>query len=142
MWASSGAVLGQGSNIFTRGGSLPLCFLEKGDEVANLVDSFLMEKITERPLLSRANTGSSLAKDLGVLVLALAHLKSTSISWSEKVFRGSTVSHLKTTAIAWSGKGGDEHIRVKGDADVAAAILLRGASLGWERANRRLPCHG
>ena len=33
--------------------------MEKGDEVANLVDSSLMEKRTERPLVSRANTGSS-----------------------------------------------------------------------------------
>ena len=32
------AVVG-GNNVFTRGGSLPLCLLEKGDEVANLVDS-------------------------------------------------------------------------------------------------------
>ena len=64
-----------GNNVFTRGGSFPLCLLEKGDEVANLVDSSLMEKRTERPLLSRANTVSSLAKDLGVLVLAFPHLK-------------------------------------------------------------------
>ena len=67
----SGARAG-GHNVFTRGGSFPLGLLEKEDEVANLVDSSLMEttKKTERPLLSRANTGSSLAKYLGVLVLA------------------------------------------------------------------------
>ena len=77
-----------GNNAFTRGGSFQLCLLEKGDEVANLVDSSLMEKTTERPLLSRANTGSSLAKDLGVLVLAFPHLISTATLWSEKVFEG------------------------------------------------------
>ena len=54
--------------------------LEKGDEVANLADSSLMEKRTERPPLSRANTGSSLAKDLDVLVLVFPHLKPTAIS--------------------------------------------------------------
>ena len=75
---------GSGNNGFTRGGSFPLCLLEKGDEVANLVDSSLMEKRTERPLLSRANTGSGLANDLGVLVLAFPHLKSIATSWSEK----------------------------------------------------------
>ena len=63
------------NNVFTRGGSLPLGLLEKGDEVANIVDTFLIEKRTERPLLSRAKTGSSLAKDVGVLVLAFPHLK-------------------------------------------------------------------
>ena len=68
--------------IFTRGGLFPLGLLEKGDEVPNLVDSSLMEKRTERPLLSRANTGSSLAKDLGVLVLAFPYLKPTATSWS------------------------------------------------------------
>ena len=61
----SGARAG-GNNVFTRKGSVPLGLLEKGDEVANLVDSSLMDKRTERPLLSRANTGLSLAKDLGV----------------------------------------------------------------------------
>ena len=63
------------NNVFTREGSFPLCLLEKGDEIANLVDSSLMKRKTERPLLSRANTGSSLAKDLGVVVLAFPHLK-------------------------------------------------------------------
>ena len=59
-----------GGNIGpTRGGSFPLALLEKGNEVANLDDSSLMGKRIERPLLSRVNTGSSLAKDLGVLAL-------------------------------------------------------------------------
>ena len=57
---------GSGNNVFTREGSFPLCLLEKGDEIANLVDSSLMETRTERPLLSRANTGPILAKNLGV----------------------------------------------------------------------------
>ena len=51
-----------GNNAFTRRGSFPLCFLEKRDEVPNLVDSFIMEKRTERPLLWQANTGSSQIK--------------------------------------------------------------------------------
>ena len=59
---------------------------EEGDEETNLVDSSLMEKRTERPLLSRANTGSSLSKDLGVLVLAFPHLKPTATSLPKKVF--------------------------------------------------------
>ena len=58
-----------GGNISpTRERSLPLAFLEKGVEVANLDDSSLMGKRIERPLLARGNTGSSLAKDLGALV--------------------------------------------------------------------------
>ena len=83
----SGARAG-GHNVSTREGPFPLCLLEKRDEVANLDDSSLMEKRTERPLLSRANTGSSLAEDLGVVVLAFPHLKSTATSWSEKAFEG------------------------------------------------------
>ena len=45
--------------------------MEKGDEVANLVYYSLMGKRIERPLLSRGNTGSSLAKYLGVLNVGL-----------------------------------------------------------------------
>ena len=65
----SGARAGA-NNVSPRGGSFPLCLLEKGNEVAYLDDSSLMEKGTGRPLLSGANTESSLAKYLGVLVLA------------------------------------------------------------------------
>ena len=72
VWSGARA---SGNNGFSRGGSFPLCLLEKGDEVANIVVSSLMEKGTEGPLLSRANTGLSLAKYLGVLVLAFPHLK-------------------------------------------------------------------
>ena len=76
-----------GGNISpTLEGSFRLGLSEKGDEVTNLVGSSLMVKMTERPLQSRGNTGSSLAKDLGVLVLAFLHLKSTATSWSEEVF--------------------------------------------------------
>ena len=58
-----------GGNIGrTRGGSFPLALLEKGNEVAKLDDSALIEKWIERPLLWRGNAGSSLPKDLGVLV--------------------------------------------------------------------------
>ena len=78
-----------GNDGFTRGGFFPLGLLEKGNEVANLVESSFMEKKrTERPLLSRANTESSLAKDLSVLVLAFPHLKPTVTSWSEIMFDG------------------------------------------------------
>ena len=71
-----------GGNIGpTRGGSFPLALLEEGNEVAKLDNSSLMGKRIERPLLSRVNTGSSLTKDLGVLVLAFPHLKPTSTSW-------------------------------------------------------------
>ena len=83
-----GEVRASGNDVFTRGGTFPLGLLEKGDNVANLVGSFLMQETTERPLLSRAKTRSSLAKDLGVLVLAFPHLKSNATSWSEKVFKG------------------------------------------------------
>ena len=88
-----------GGNIGpTRGGSFPLAPLEKGNEVANLDDSYLMGKGMERPLLSRGNTGSSLAKDLGVLVLAFPHLKPTATSWpGRSVFRVG-FPHLKLTA--------------------------------------------
>ena len=64
-----------GGNIGpTRGGFFPLALLEKGNEVTDLGDSSLMGKRIERPLLSRGSTGSSLAKALGVLVLAFPHL--------------------------------------------------------------------
>ena len=72
----------------TRGGSFLLALLEKENEVANLEDSSVMGKRMERALLSRVNTGSSLTKDLGVLVLAFAHLKPTATSWpARSVFR-------------------------------------------------------
>ena len=76
-----------GDNIGpTREGSFPLGLLETGDEVANLDDSSLMRKRVEPPPRLRGNTGSSLAKDLGVSVPAFLHLKSTAASWSGEVF--------------------------------------------------------
>ena len=44
----SGA-LADGNNGFTRGSFLPLSLLEKGGEVANLVDSFLMKNKNRAP---------------------------------------------------------------------------------------------
>ena len=74
-----------GGNIGpTRGGSSPLALLEKGNEVANLDDSSLMGKRIQRPLMPPGTTGSNLAKDLGVLVLAFPHLKPTATTWSER----------------------------------------------------------
>ena len=76
----SGARVGSNKSP-TPEGSCPFGILEKGDEVANLVDSSLMGKRIERPPLPRGSTRSSLAKDLGVLVLAFLHLKPTATSW-------------------------------------------------------------
>ena len=69
-----------GGNISpTREGYFPLGPFEKGVEVlvANLDDSSLIGERMERPLPSRGNTGSSLAKDIGTLALAFPHLKPT-----------------------------------------------------------------
>ena len=55
-----------GSISPNREGSLLLALIEKGHEVATLCDSSLTGKMIERPLLSRGNTGSSLAECLGV----------------------------------------------------------------------------
>ena len=99
-----------GGNIGpTRGGSFPLALSEKGNGVAN-IDSSLMGKRIERPQLSRGNTGSSLAKDLGVLVLAF--------------------SYLKPTATTWSERGEGEHVRLGGRSAIAASSSLRDAWLG------------
>ena len=93
--------------------------MEKGDEAANLVDSSLVGKRIERPLLSRGNTGSSLAKDLGVLVLAFPQ--------------------LKPTATTRSGRRGSEHVRVVARRAVEAASLLRGAWLGEAARKAQAP---
>ena len=71
-----------GVNLLARRGSFPLAFLEKGDEVAKRVDSFLMEKRIDRSLLSREYTGSNVAETLGVVGLAFPHLKPTAASRS------------------------------------------------------------
>ena len=132
-----------GCNIgLTRGGSFSLALVEKRNGVANLDDSSLMEKWIERPLLSRVNTGSSVAKDLGVLVLAFPHLKPSATSWPA----GSVLElafphllelafpHLKPTATTWSERGEGERVRLGGRRAVAASSLLRGA---WLRGAAR-----
>ena len=120
-----------GGNISpTREGSFPLTFLEKGDEVANHDDSSLMEKGIERPLLSRGNTGSSLAKDLGVLALAFPHFKPTATSWPGRSVLELAFPHLQPTATTWSERGEGEYVRLGGRRAVAAASLLRDAWLG------------
>ena len=91
-------------NLFTRGSSFPLCLLEKGDEVANLVDSSLTEKTDRAPAVIASKHRIEPRKYLGVLVLAFPHLKPTST--------------------AWSGRGGDEHIRVKRRRAVAASYIV------------------
>ena len=104
-----------GGNIRpNREGSFPLGLLEKGDEVANLDDSSLMGKRTERPLLSRGNTGSSLAKDLSAFVLTFPHLKPTATSWSGGGVLEMAFPHVKPTATTWSERGEGEHVRVGG----------------------------
>ena len=72
MWASSGAGLWQVAKS-TRERSFPLSILGTGDEVAVLLDSCVMEKRIERPLLSPSETGSSLAKFIRGLELAFPH---------------------------------------------------------------------
>ena len=101
-----------GGNISpTREGSFPLALLEKGNKVANLDDSSLMGKRIERPLLSRGNTGSSLAKDLDVLVLTFPPLKRTATSWSGRSVVELAFSHLKPTATTWSEEERVKHVR-------------------------------
>ena len=114
----------------TREGSFALALLEKGNEVANLDDSSLMGKRIERPLLSRWNAGSSLASDLGVLVLAFPHLKPTDTSWPGRNVIELAFPHLKPTATTWSERGVGEHFRLGGRRAVAALSLLRDAWLG------------
>ena len=78
----------------TREGSFPLGILQNGNEVADLVDSSLMGKRMGHLLLSRGNTGLSLAKYLGVLVLAFPPLKPTATSWPGRSVLGSAFPRL------------------------------------------------
>ena len=95
-----------GGNIGpTRGGSFPLALLEKGNWVAKLDASSLMGERIERLLLSRGNTESSLAKNLGVFVLAFPHLKPTATSWSGGGVLEMAFPHLKPTVATWSERG-------------------------------------
>ena len=114
----------------TREGSFPLTLLEKGNKVANLDDSTLLGNRAKRPLLWRVNTGSSLGKDLGVLVLAFPQLKPTANSWPGRSVLELAFPHLKPTATTLSERGEDEHVRLRGRRAVAAASLLRDAWLG------------
>ena len=123
----------------TRTGSFPLALLEKGNEVANLDDSSLMRKTIERPLLSRGNTGWSLVKDLGVLVLAFPHLKPTATSWPGRSVLELAFPHRKPTALTWSERREDEHVRLEWQRAVAAASLLRNAWLGRAAREAQAP---
>ena len=118
--------------------SFPLGLLEKGDEVATLVDSSLMGKRFERHPLSRENAGSSPAKDLGVLVLAFSHLKPTATTWSGRSVLELFFPHLKPTATTWSGRGG-EHVHLVERRAVAAASLLLDAWLGRAALGAQAP---
>lgn len=53
----------------------PVDLLGKVDEVANLVESSLIEKIIERPPLIPGSTESSSNRDVGVSVSAFPYLK-------------------------------------------------------------------
>ena len=134
----SGARVG-GNICPTREGCFPLALLEKGIEVANLDDSSLMGKRIERPLLSRGNTGLSLAKQLGVVVLAFPHLKPTATSWPEGGVLEVAFPHLKPTVATWSERGEGEHFRVRERRAVAASVLLRDAWRGGATLEAQAP---
>ena len=120
-----------GGNIGpTRGGSFPLTLLEKGNEVANLDDSSLLGRRMELPLQSRVSTESSLAKDLGVLVLAFPRLKPTATSWPAGSVLELAFPHLKPTATTWSEREECEHVHLGGRRAVAEASLPRDTWLG------------
>ena len=73
----SGARSG-GKKVPTGEGFLPVDLLEKGDEIANLVDTSLTGKNVERSPLLRGTAESSFTLDLGASVSASPHLKPTS----------------------------------------------------------------
>lgn len=66
----------------TGGDFLPVVTLEKGNEVANLVDFFDRESGGVAPVILRGNAKSSFNRDLGVSVSAFPHLKQTATAWS------------------------------------------------------------
>ena len=119
-----------GNKRLTREGSFPLGILEKGAQVANLIDSSLMGKRIERPLLSRGSTGSSLAKDVGTLVLNFPYLKPTAATWSRRGVLELVFPHLKPIATTWSVRGRGEHVCLLQRRIGAAFSLVRGAWLG------------
>ena len=122
----------------TRGGSVPSALLKEGNEVANLDDSSLMGKRIERPLLSRGNTGLSLAKQLGV-VLAFPHLKPTATSWPEVGVLEEAFPHLKPTVATRSERGEGEHFRGKERRADAASVVLRDAWPGGAAPEAQAP---
>ena len=87
----NGARVG-GIKVPTGEGFLPVAFLGKMGEAANLIDSSLIEKRVERPPLLRGSTKSSFTRDLRASV--------------------SIFPYLKPTAIAWPGGGGLNHERL------------------------------
>ena len=123
----------------TRGSSFPLALLEKGYEVANLDDSSLMGKKIGRPLLSRGNTGSSLAKDRGIVVLVIPHLKPTATSRPGRGVLELAFPHLKPTATTWLERGEGEHARLEGPRAVAASSMLRDACMRGAARDARAP---
>ena len=99
-----------------------------------------MEKTTERPLLSRANTGSSLAKYLSVLVLAFPHLKKPPPRGQKKCLRiDRPTPQTDRHRLVRERERGDGHVRVKRRRAVTAGILLRDACLEGKRARAQAP---
>ena len=70
----------RGNKVSTGEGFRPVDLAGKGHTVAILVDSSQMGKKVERPPLLRGHE-SSFNRDLGVLALALPHLKPTATEW-------------------------------------------------------------
>ena len=95
-----------------------------------------MEQRTERPLLSRERTGSSLATDLGVLVVAFPHLKPTATSreWSEKLFEGRPSHTSNRPPPPGQREGGMNTFAQKGDAPPPQLYCC--ATRAWEGARK------
>ena len=109
-----------GNSFLARDDSFPLVLLEKGDEVAKPFDSSLNGKIIERSLLSRENTGSNFAKNLGVLLIVLAF------------------PYLKPASILRSGRSVYKHVCLGGRRAGTTAFLLCDAYLGGAREGQAL----
>ena len=70
-----------GNKGSTGEGVRPVYLVWKGDKVANLVDSSLIEKRMERPPLLLGNAESIFNRELGVSVFAFPDLKPTTTTW-------------------------------------------------------------
>ena len=81
----------------------------------------------------------SLAKQLGVVVLAFPHLKPTATSWPEGGVLEVAFPHLKPTVATWSERGEGEHFRVRERRAVAASVLLRDAWRGGAALEAQAP---